>query len=433
MQKQQTNQTMLKNRKIHLILRLIFVFFKKEVAETLFYLQKKESMRRVILFFVLSVLISCRKEMFSGTSGNINNLVPDTIYRVTAIHYPGADNWRKDKYNKDQLCYLVMYENGVKKFYLKVDNKALIGSAPDKHRIRNGELYTDFCNSSGTFIGKNGMYLFSYPEKEVICGFAVEGEDVYTLGLNCSGKGISFRKNGEVIFKDENSVPLSYDRTDALRKDASGFIFSFRKNVGTSEHGDVYVYSEGEAKRQIKTDNVMDILYATEIDGELLQILKISENMFPVFRYRGQDYFLAIKDPITSFTRFDILKDGNIYIVAEAACKGSFLNILWCFSENKLNLENKGMNTKFFLKNGFTGMMSKFNDGTYVFQNKKNKKSYNERIRNISPLCISFEGEEVVFAVNPESPEKSPCIILGDKKIPYPIRGYITGISIEIR
>lgn len=130
------------------------------------------------------------------SSENIRN-----ICYVTGLDYPDGYNWRADPENGTVKCSLVVFADGVPVMKVPVGKEYHVSPDPDMHRMIGGHLYTDFSTTDETVIKKDGQELFRYSGREMICGMAVSGPDIYTLGQSRNGNGFSYRKNGEVVLK----------------------------------------------------------------------------------------------------------------------------------------------------------------------------------------------------------------------------------------
>ena len=127
---------------------------------------------------------------------------------MTAVDYRKGYDWRADRMKGSVKCSLVVYSDGVPVMKIPVGDEYETASDPDMHRMIDGHLFTDYSTDTETVIKRDGELLFRYPGRESICGMAVKGDDVYTLGQNRNGSGFSYRKNGQVLVSREEGVVL---------------------------------------------------------------------------------------------------------------------------------------------------------------------------------------------------------------------------------
>lgn len=132
----------------------------------------------------------------------------DTIVYVSAAEFPQDYHWQRDTAGENRVFNLTLYRNMKKILSIKGGPGTYISSDPDMHRTIGGHLYTDFSTKDETVISMDGKELFRYGGREMLCGFMVRDGDVYTLGLDRKGTGVSFRKNGGTIFMDKDGIPF---------------------------------------------------------------------------------------------------------------------------------------------------------------------------------------------------------------------------------
>ncbi|MBO4434610.1 MAG: hypothetical protein J5769_04050 [Bacteroidales bacterium] len=205
-------------------------------------------MKRLIPLLFLLLFPSCRHALLpyegrrdnwdphSGHSYQRNPPAPpaDSIL-LTGIGYPDGYDWVRDTAHSTVKANILLLQG----------NKELLRSVPaggdepwpadpDCHRIWNGHLYTFATLDGCTVIGRDGEEVLRYSAAESIRGFAVEDGHILTLGQNASGHGLSFRRDGRVLFlSDDGTVCGSLDRglprSGALYSDNGHWHFSFRE------------------------------------------------------------------------------------------------------------------------------------------------------------------------------------------------------------
>ena len=186
-------------------------------------------MRRSVLLAGLMMVMSCGlKEIGSvesdsedvwigpGTAigGSGAQSSHKTVWYLTAFDYPDGYDWRSDQWKGSVKCSLVVYANMIPMMKVPVGDEYMVSSDPDMHRIIDGDLYTDFVKDSITVIKKNGKHLLSYPGREMLVSMYVDSSAVYTVGQSRSGKGFSFRRNGEIIYENRTGVLLGLPDRD---------------------------------------------------------------------------------------------------------------------------------------------------------------------------------------------------------------------------
>ncbi len=176
-------------------------------------------MRKLIVsFFLLAAAISCREPLFDpmprwmhergnyaregrqeaagpgadayGEEG-FEERFPDEY--LTAFHFPEGIPWRDSVTTGAEL---VLYKNGEELLRLPVKGMP----EPDRHRVVDGELWTDDSRDGRMTVSCNGVERFSYPGDELYRGFLVLDGKVHTLGQRPGKEGFSYRMDGEEVF-----------------------------------------------------------------------------------------------------------------------------------------------------------------------------------------------------------------------------------------
>ena len=125
-------------------------------------------------------------------------VVKKDIY-VTGVKYRDGYDWHADSDYGHALCTLFLMRGTERILSLPVGAEHLMSPDADMHRCFGGHLYTDFSTDHETVIKKDGVELFRYQAREMICGFHVEKGEVHTLGMARDGSGWTYRKNGVVV------------------------------------------------------------------------------------------------------------------------------------------------------------------------------------------------------------------------------------------
>ena len=180
----------------------------------------------------------------------------EQICYMTALDYQKGYDWRADRDRDNVRCSLIVYADGRLIMKVPVGKEYETGPDPDMHRIMNGHLYTDYSTSDETVIKKDGAQIFRYPGREVICGMASSGDDVFTLGQNREGAGFTYRKNGEIVISRENGWVMG-----DLRHDEDSLYFAFSERI-ISSAGEVWRYyavRNGKVRQIAVRDDVLKV------------------------------------------------------------------------------------------------------------------------------------------------------------------------------
>ena len=204
-----------------------------------------------------------------GPSMDVSPSVRSVTY-FSVFDYPDGYDWRSDPERGEIKCSLVVYKDEFPVLKVPVGNDYNVSPDPDMHRIIQGHLYTDFSTSSQTIIKRDGKPLFSYPESEMICDLAVNGENVHTIGHSRSGQGFSYRINGEVVIERETGYTF-----ERLTIEDSTISFAFAEPISSAE-GTIeryYIMCNGKVSQVALRDDI--------------------KKVWDVAHYKGQVYYLA--------------------------------------------------------------------------------------------------------------------------------------------
>lgn len=226
-----------------------------------------------------------------GISQGTAESVRKTVWYLTGVDYPEGYDWRADAEVGTVKCSLVVYANGVPMMKVPAGDSYETSSAPDMHRVIDGDLYTDYSSDSTTVIKKNGKLLFRYPGREMMVGMAVEGDDVYTLGQSRSGRGFSYRKNGELLFEHPSGRLF-----DHFEKSASGCSFAYSEEISLSERivERYYIYSEDSVRQIAVREDVKKVWDVLITDGDVQYLASLVGISNPV-SVSGDDSMTALE------------------------------------------------------------------------------------------------------------------------------------------
>lgn len=145
---------------------------------------------------------------------------------ATALHFQGSVNWRLDSLGAAEVLF---FKDG------ELVQRQEVSSPPDpeRHRIWNGQLWTDYTDGNETVILCDGMERFRFPGEEQLRGFLIVDGAVHTLGQHPGNGGFCYRINGEAVFsRDKGSVlgsPANRAwKGGALYQDGESIYYSYR-------------------------------------------------------------------------------------------------------------------------------------------------------------------------------------------------------------
>lgn len=270
-----------------------------------------------------------QKDEQNGVWNGPSNQPPASAHSVlfaSAVDYPEGYDWRADPERGEVKCSLVVFREGIPVLKVPVGEEYLASSDPDMHRIIDGHLYTDYSTDSETIVKKDGKPLFSYPDPEMICDFQVRGGKVHTLGHSRSGRGFSYRINGEVVLERESGYSygrISFEDTLA--------VVAFAESIASSE-GIVerhYVMSGGKVTQVAVRDDIKRVWDVACRNGEVCYLASLTGVQSPVLVSGQEITALSMPSSVHLVScRINVLSSG-VYIEGVLSDRGLLECILW--------------------------------------------------------------------------------------------------------
>ncbi len=354
--------------------------------------QNVKIMKNLILGCLALAVVSCGLEEVSmrpqGGAGDVwlkpgtNDGSDDpskTVTYITAFDYPEGYDWRADREKGSVKCSLVVFADGIPMMKVPVGDSYEISSDPDMHRMVRGHLYTDYYTDSETVIKKDGKEILRYEGREMICGLAVKGDDIYTLGHFRSGDGFAYRKNGEILL--ERAQGSTFGR---LCHNRDGSIsFAFRESVkAVGDTLERYYYAlNGEVFQTAVREDVKKVWDIVFCNGGICYLASVVGISSPVLLRSGEDMSaLNMPEESKMLTCRIIQEDESLYV--EGLCKR----------------EGKPLTSGLWHKNGNVYL---FSDGMTV-----------------SSVCMSGDG--ICCVLNSSSTQKRGVIYRCGETYPMP-------------
>lgn len=202
--------------------------------------------------------------------------VPEYIPSVyaTALHFRDSVNWRTDSLG---LADILFFKDGVCLLQVPVKTPP----DPERHRIREGHLWTDETDGHQTVISCDGKEQFRFDGEEHLQGFLIKDGEVHTLGQRPGRDGFCYRINGKSVFDSpRGSVlgsPSDPDWPDgALSLDGNDIYYCYSLPITLSSRTDreYHVMRGGEAYTTIPA-GTSDALYGLRVHkGEVVRAEK---------------------------------------------------------------------------------------------------------------------------------------------------------------
>ena len=200
------------------------------------------------------------------------------VLYMSAVRFIKGYDWQLDTAAGRRHAEIVLFRNGTEILHLNADD-----ISPDRHRIREGHLYTDRIDGNRTVLSRDGVELFRFEGQESIRGFLVRDGHVHTLGQR-AGAGFSYRVDGKEIFRDDAGTLLggADDGDDgAFSADEEGLWYSYSIPVRNSDGvvPEYRVMRENETVAIIPAGSFRQVFDIRRLDGALLRTeLRTADN-----------------------------------------------------------------------------------------------------------------------------------------------------------
>ena len=368
--------------------------------------------------------------------------VPDTIIYTCAVRFPDGYDWQIDTLAGTVPRELVLFRNGEQVCACNVGYDEHVSADPDMHRIIGGRLFSDFSSDSETIILCDGHESFRYPGREAIYGILVKDGAVWTLGQNRSGRGITLRKNGNVVFSD--SEGLSFGRLG----ESPGSLFVNKGKVCF-----YYYRQESGAVADNRRCFIVEDRLATEIViqqrfSTIMDICSIGGDMVMVGLPEGHTGVLSVYESgrLSSFPMNGYDRIGSCRIVPSG--KGEYLLHGRC-----VQISNGALNDFVCDRTGRFDYFSSTNSQIEVYAGGGHRiivrglTLYNwiliildgasrqipGKFRMISRRCGYLLGDDFFLGLNPSDAGSSPFILTSSGgKYPFSFNGFLTEVNITL-
>lgn len=353
---------------------------------------------------------------------------PDTMVYVAAVEFPDGCDWQRGIDEGTATGSLVLYENGTPLFRLPTGNASGIDPDPDTHHFLGGHLYTEYCGLAGTVIKCDGKDVARWDGREVLKGLVVRDDGVYTLSRDLEGNGFSFRKNGEMLLRqNEGSVfgdlrDPSCGPTGALCEDLEESLsFGFKTSSSLSRVVNTQIY---QIKTNIAMYRIKDMkihryggYYVTDFESIMLVHCPEGNRGVPAFR---------------QWDDISIFFDGDeMWYLAESTIGSTVCGLV--DKGESTPVEFAGRNNYIYRGDGATFAVNG-NGGTLRVQDSRVGPTF----QRDSTFCFgkgvaALAGGRTLFViVNPKERGRHPYVWHDGIQKEYAINGYLSAIDVRL-
>lgn len=254
------------------------------------------AMRTYVLMMCAAVLSACNLEekgmgLYTGQDGiwhgpSYGKHMSETVYTV-GLDYPAGYDWRADADKGQVKCSMVLFADGIPVLKVQIGDRYGISSDQARHRIRNGQLYTDYTDGKTTVLKRDGKEIVRYDGAEEILCFEVFNGNVHTLSRRLGSEGFVYRINGKLVLERHEGKPFLHltEHSDSVR-----FCFSQTKKAAAGNEERYYESVEGTVRQIGTATDSLRIHDMKMIDGKMY-VLAAVPGKNPVILHDGKvDY-----------------------------------------------------------------------------------------------------------------------------------------------
>lgn len=194
----------------------------------------------------------------------------DSALYVSAACFPESYDWRRDSAFGAVACTVKLYRGIRPVLSIPAGPSERISVSPDRHHILGGALFTDYDDSRGTTVKRNGTTVGEWKDAEIIRGLLYKDGVLHTLGVSRSGGVLTYRRNGLAVLKLDRGEPLggfsadTYGPSGCLYEDGGHVCFAYK--TVTEGMNAVYVVSDGVPELLLSSPDI-EILDAKILGG----------------------------------------------------------------------------------------------------------------------------------------------------------------------
>lgn len=363
----------------------------------------------------------------------------DTALYVTGVSYPEGYYWQRDTAYGVVERTLVLYKDSTLIVEIPVGDEYYATADSDMHRAAGGHLYTDFSTESETVVCKDGEEAFRYTGREMMRGFLVKDGNVYTLGLDRSGTGVTYRRNGVLLYEREDAVPVG--ETDSAMT-PGGALYEDEGKICFTLYDSSYFYriadGEEESVRKYFKNTKQEVQDVRMVDGTICRAVVDNRYsvMSPTLAIGYEVYYLGgTNDDGHSSDRLRVVYGGGNYYI-----KGEYTDSDSGLVEDRLWAKDKtwygpgaGYDAYDFCVDGDSYAYVAAMDGELAFIDMGGAQFVVDgRWRLTNRKCMTMWDGSLYVALTPIDADQAPELWQDGVVWQMPLNGYLTGVTMEV-
>lgn len=202
---------------------------------------------------------------------------------AAVVEYQYGWDWHESASAEGLKHHLTLCQDGIPVLRVPVADSCFISADPQRHRIRNGHLYTDMTDGRQTVLKRDGMLVYRCEGAEEVIDVRETGNQVHTVSEK-EGGGFVYRIDGvPYVERDSGRLFGTFEETE----DSLCFFFSQTISVAEGREEVFYMVADAKVRKIESPEDVVHMWDMGLFDGEVCMLASVSEDSNPVF-IRGE-------------------------------------------------------------------------------------------------------------------------------------------------
>ena len=358
------------------------------------------------------------EELSQQASNNSQSPRQDTLLLVCAVCFPDSYDWQRDTAYGNVSCTLRLFGNGEELLAVPGGPGTGVSAAFDGHHIIDGSLYTVYSDGSGTMVGRDGVQIAHWPEKEVVCGLLNRPDGLYSLGTD-SGGTLNLRCDGSKLHSVPGGIAFggfgadTYGPTGALYEDGGTVCFACRR----------------------KTDAGWTVSIVTDGTASDVQTVRYGRSALDARRIGGRNAVLFDDAGSTSIKTDSVSRNITQTIGASWTDAGlvEWDGALAAMGKCEIFASHRygyGLGNAHVFKeiDGIPDYVYADGAGGFLPLYLGNF----PECRFFGRSCAAVLGGELAVALTPKDGVSSPYVLYKGRRTEYPVHGFLSGVSFKL-
>lgn len=352
---------------------------------------------------------------------------------VSGVSFPEGYDWRRDTAYGKVPCNIFLMRDGEIICRVAAGEEGHAETAPDRHHIIGGHLYTEHSDGLQTVIQRDGKEILRYKGDETIRGMLVRNGKILTLGQNRYSRGFALRSNGKIICSSGDGELLgswsdkAYARSGALYDDNGTPCFSYftEKDGKRTWH-----FVDGDEDIVLNSEGIAAVYDMRTMWKDHYAVAKMSDGRAPVVISSGgpSDLSRSLAAAASNDYRLSAWED-RIFIVGEYRSFGSTSGMTGFWDEDGLITRISNDCRSFRYMEGRLDYL-KTSSGKVLSATFGGRTSPIQGDWCImTPQCLCWTGDGPILALSDTGGKKSPAIWKDGVFDELDLNGFLTAVT----